>query len=530
MAQVPPGRKAINLVVPPRLVNRGVVLPDEARCRGIHIEGGSGSGKSTSEALIALRDFCWGVPQVVFDPNGATVDYFLGNLALLVARLAGTGQLSPEDQKRLWRRVRYVDMSGESGFVVPFPLYYRLGNESLKDIAWRYLEVILRVNPELKEAPIMGWNAIAKLGSRLGMVLAALGYQITEADSLLNHPEDWQGHLQELATQTDDRGVRQAAEFFLREYPEWKRQDRDRAKTALETKLDMFTLDETMQAMFGANQPGINWHEVIEKGQTVLLDFRHEQNSEHRRFKMLWAFRYFLDFIKHRGRGRHRPVGLIIDELTSLYNFDAQAGADIFASDLDELINQIARDFRVWLTLAHQEQFQIDEKCHKTLMTMGTQILGVTSDFDSALSRAQRYFQVDPHRVKRCERVWLTNIIGWPYVVDYVPVEYTVEEQDRMAAAEFTNLGLFEFLIRPAKGEGDMTGKLIRASIANMVDREVWRQEALVTALRQRLARRDGIPLKTLLAQIDQRRLAILKRRKREELRQEEAITDYDHD
>jgi len=31
----------------------------------------------------------------------------------------------------------------------------------------------------------------------------------------------------------------------------------------------------------------------------------------------------------------------------------------IFASDLDELINQIARDFRVWLTLAHQEQFQM---------------------------------------------------------------------------------------------------------------------------------------------------------------------------
>jgi hypothetical protein len=504
-------RKQIKLGLPRRLVQWGIPLPDNVRSMGIHIQAGKGSGKSRLMGrVIVLRDFTQGMPQVVFDPNGATVDNFLDALARLVARLGGNGHLSSEGQKRLWQRVRYVDMSGKSGYVVPFPLYYRLGQESLKDVAWRYLEAILRLDPELKEAPIQGWNAVAKLGSRTGMVLAALGCQITEAYDLLNRPRAWRERLQGLAANSPDHGLLMAVEFFLREYPEWKPQDRERAKSAWETKLDMFTLAPSMRAMFGATIPSIDWQEAIDKGQTVLLDFRHEQNSEHRRFKMLWAFLYFLEFIKHRGRGRHRPVGLVIDELTALYNFDIQAGADIFASDLDELVNQIARDFSVWLTLAHQERFQIDEKSHKTLMTMGTQVLGVTADFESALAMAQELFRVDPHKVKRYERVWMAPPFLWPpEVIDVIPVEYTVEEQDRMAASQFKDLGLFEFLVRPARREGDTTGELISMSLANL-DRGVWNDEALVAELRLRLSRRDGIPIETVLEEIDQRHRHVL--------------------
>jgi hypothetical protein len=35
---------------------------------------------------------------------------------------------------------------------------------------------------------------------------------------------------------------------------------------------------------------------------------------------MIWAFNYFMDFVKHRGAGRHHPIGLIIDELASLFS------------------------------------------------------------------------------------------------------------------------------------------------------------------------------------------------------------------
>jgi hypothetical protein len=49
-------------------------------------------------------------------------------------------------------------MSGKDGMVVPFPLYYRLGNErSLLEIAERYLQTIIKSNPDLFRAQVMGW-------------------------------------------------------------------------------------------------------------------------------------------------------------------------------------------------------------------------------------------------------------------------------------------------------------------------------------------------------------------------------------
>lgn len=504
----PARHQVVKVPLPKFLVERGLALSDRIRNRGLHIEAGSGSGKSTLEALIALKDFSRGVPTVIFDPNGATIDYFLGGLARRVARLAWTGQLSPEDQQKLWQRVRYVDMSGKNGYITPFPLYYRLGDESPKDIASRFLEVLLRLDPQLKEAPIQGWNALAKLGSRAGIILAALRGQITEAHSLLNHWESWQARLHDLGNQTTDPGVREAVDFFTKVYPtKWKDQDRERAKSSLETKLDLFTQDERMRAMFGAAEVGIAWQEVIERGQTVLLDFRHEQNEEARRFKMLWVFRSFLDYIKARGRASGPPVSLIIDELTSLYNFDIRAGADIFASDLDELINQIARDFNVWLTLAHQEAFQIAKTSHKTLMSMGTQILGVTSDWESAEARVKRFCKYDPYRIKRWSHSWVSSMLYIQRLaVD--PVEYTVEEQDRLATELFTWLGQFEFLI---KMEGDRRGVLIPVTIANQA-KEFWADQAFVAKLRQRLAQRDGIPLQKVLEEIDTRQDRLTKR------------------
>src|SRR5918998_1020630 len=54
------------------------------------------------------------------------------------------------------------------------------------------------------------------------------------------------------------------------------------------------------------------------KKQTILLDFRHEQDEEMRRFKMLWAFLYLYEWIKTRGRWDDKPFGLIIDEFAHM--------------------------------------------------------------------------------------------------------------------------------------------------------------------------------------------------------------------
>ena len=310
-------------------------VPDSARGMGIYLRAGKGSGKSRLMGrIIAWQDFLRGTAQVVLDPNGPTIDNFLDKVH----------RLPPERQATLWPRICYVDMSAKHGHVVPWPLYTDTPQETLYESAQHFLEVIKRLDPHLTAAPIMGWNPLWELGTYVGMLLTALGCQITEAHSLLTEPEVWRARLAELTEQHPE--LYKPAQFILDGLPKLK--DRTQRSQSFLNKIVVFTLDPTMRAMFGAADPGLDWPRVVAEGQTVLLDFRHEVDSERRRFKMLWAFQSFLRFIKQRGAGRHRPIGLIIDELTALYNFDAQSTSSIFAADLDELINVLARNYRVW--------------------------------------------------------------------------------------------------------------------------------------------------------------------------------------
>jgi hypothetical protein len=135
----------------PKGMNRDLLwIPDRARSMGIHIQAGKGSGKSRMLGrMIAWLDFIRGVPMVIFDPHGPTIDNFLDKLTRMPREL----------QERLWQRVLYVDMSGQSGQVIPFPLYYRLGNESLYDISQRYLDVVRKLDPYLQTASVGGTQA-----------------------------------------------------------------------------------------------------------------------------------------------------------------------------------------------------------------------------------------------------------------------------------------------------------------------------------------------------------------------------------
>ena len=68
---------------------------------------------------------------------------------------------------------------------LPFPLYYRLGNETLYTIAQRYIDVIGKIDPDLRSASIEGFSAVKRVGSNVGMLLTAMECQITEAANLL---------------------------------------------------------------------------------------------------------------------------------------------------------------------------------------------------------------------------------------------------------------------------------------------------------------------------------------------------------
>ena len=463
-------------------------LPDSARGMGIYCLASRGAGKSRLLGrVIAAQDCLRGVPQVVWDAAGGTVDNLLDKLR----------RLPPERQAEVWPRISYVDMSAKSGYIMPWPFYTRHSGETLYESAQRYLEVVRRLDPHLATASIEGWNALADVGTAVGMALTALGGQITEAADMLSHPATWAARLLTLQHQYPELAHTIA---FLQGLAEDKNAER-RTKSFL-TKIAVFSHDPTMMAMFGASARGIDWEQVVARGETVLLDFRHELDSERRRLKMLWIFLDFLAFILRRGAGRHKPVGLVIDELTTLFHFGSQGDSQIFANDLDHLINVVARQYRVWPTLCNQELFQLDLKTRKTLMGMGTKIIGVTQDMEAALTLAQELLPYDPRRVKRLDPVF-AGLQG--RLIDLQPVTWTVQEQQQLAAQLFTRLRPFHFLVKSAVGEGDVTGKLRPLTIEN-IDRGIWVDEPAVNELRTSLLPHTGQPLATVRAAVHARR------------------------
>jgi hypothetical protein len=246
---------------------------------GLYVLAGRGTGKSRLLGRkIACGDFLAGIPQVIFDPVGATIDNFLDKVTWF---LYDYPQLA---QDPIWDRIIYVDMSGKDGSIVPWPLYYHLGTErSLLEIAERYLQTIIKSNPDLFRAQVMGWPPLHRIGDYSGIVLAALGYQIREAEDLLDHPEVWEAAGGFAKAEQVSPEAKRAVSYFRNKYIPMREADRARLTTPFLDKIFTFTLDDTFRAMFGAKEPGIKWDEVVQKKQTVLLDFRHEQDEEMRR-------------------------------------------------------------------------------------------------------------------------------------------------------------------------------------------------------------------------------------------------------
>jgi hypothetical protein len=482
----------INSTVSYEMLRRLFWLSDLIRALGIHLVAGKGSGKSRLLGrVIAWLDFMRETPLVILDPVGQTIDNFLDRLTR-----------SPrKDREQLYQRVIYVDMGGCGGTAVGWPLYYRLGNESLYAISQRYLDVVRRVDPALQSASIEGFNALWRIGTYTGMILAALGCQITEAEDLLRNPEAWVPRITQ-ALQTYPE-LQEAASFFTEQYMQWKEDKKASRTDAFRTKIAPLILDPAMRAMFGADTQGIDWAQVVEKRQAVLLDFRHVPDVERRRFLMLWAYTSLMEFIKHRGAGYHCPLSLIVDELAALANFRTSTGSSLFADDLEELINVYARNCSVWLTLAHQEIYQFEERIQKTLMTMGTHIFGVTSDMDAALSFARQLYRYDPHKVKRTEPMYMSSL-GEPFVVDEREVMFTIEEQNLINSDRFRSLKPFHFLVRPAPAAGDGSGRVYGMS-SEILDRDIWVNEERVARARCRLQERCGVSIAQQLAAIEAR-------------------------
>jgi hypothetical protein len=497
-------------------------LSPSARLMALYILAASRTGKSRLLGRgIVWSDYYYKIPQIVIDATGiGTIDNFLDKLITRMQQYVSKSQ-----DKRVLRRIKYVNMAS-SDYIVPFPLLYKTGTErSLLHIAERFLTVIRLSYPQLLEAQVQGFPPLHYIGVHTHILLAALGLPITHAENLLRHPEEWQrsGKFAEAIRRYPEAAP--SVTFFQEEYIPARPADRRRLLNPYFEKIFTFNLDVNLRCQFGGLKPGIDWEEVEEESLTVLLDFREETDSEMRRFKLLWVFSSLFEFIKRRGR-REKPLAVTIDEFSAMAQ-KVTAGTNPLAAMFDEFIQQYLRGQNIWLTVAHQSINQIDEQVQNSLLSLGTYLFGRAATPAEARLLADVLFRRDPMRVKHWRKVWgkidlspdsfrsTYDYAQWDlypkypyYVIDSEPEFMSLEDQLEEAANKISQLGLFQFLCRPALREGEVSQSVVPITIANL-DRDgetgtyQFPNHERVTRLRRALESQAGIPAATILKELD---------------------------
>jgi hypothetical protein len=489
--------------VPPPVL----ALPPNARLMALYILAASRSGKSRLMGRgIVWSDYYFEIPQIVIDATGiGTIDNFLDKL---ITRLQYVPKYA---DKRFLQRIKYVNMAS-ADYIVPFPLLYTTGSErSLLQIAERYVNVIRMSHPALLRAEVQGFPPLHYIAVHTHIVLASLGLPITRAEELLRHPEEW------LRTGTFAEAVRRHPEaapsvsFFQDEFIPARPAERRRLLNPYFEKIFTFNLDVNLRCQFGGLKPGIEWEEVEEEGLTVLLGFRDETDPDMRRFKLLWVFSSLYEHIKRRGR-REYPLAITIDEFSAMAA-KVTEGTNPLAQMLDEFIQQYLRGQNIWLTVSHQSIEQIDEQVRNSLLSLGTYMFGRAATMPEARILADVLFKRDPYLVKYWHRVWMSggSLHGQPlapFIVDHDPEFMNLEEQQEIAAKRIAELGLFQFLCRPALREGEVSSSVIPLTIANLdFDAEAGEYQFpdydRVARFRSALASQSGIPAASILKELE---------------------------
>lgn len=477
-------------------------LSDTALKNGIHLVAGPGAGKSRLMGRgIVWQQMIRRKPQVVLDPTGGIVDNLLDKVTRLPFEL----------RRKLWSRITYIDM-GATDYIVPSPLYYQISpNDTPFAIANRFPSLLKRLDPDLASAPILGWNSLYECSIYAGQIAAALGRQIDFVADLIAHPKNYKAELKQALSIYPE--LQPAVEYFRELMDPTSGELRNRRTGSFVNKLIPFLSDPTMQAAFAAAKRRVDWEQVARQGQTVLIDFRHEVDPDRRRFKLLYWFRDFINYVKQRGMGgRGEEVMFVIDEVTQLLGQKTMSGQSVMAEDLEELVAVLGRNMGVNVVIAHQNLSQVELRVMNVLMQMGTQVVGVISNPDDALLLARQLVPYAPYLVKKREPVWMSlskpslfGSVSEPTIIDYTTTEFTPDEQQLMAASRFQRLGRFRFLVRPALSEGNITGDLKTVSIENL-DYNQYPDARALAEVRCFLRQKCGVPIETLLLEIRNRR------------------------
>jgi hypothetical protein len=177
------------------------------------------------------------------------------------------------------------------------------------------------------------------------------------------------------------------------------------------------------------------------------------------------------------------------------------------------------------------------------LLSLGNYAVARVATMQEAREWADLLFAKDPFRVKHFRKVWgkvdppplalgysryverSTDYSKWQspdfpyYVLDTEPEFMSLDDQREEAANRLTRLGLFEFFLRPALREGEVSGAVYPVSIAGAVrDNETgayqFSDQETVAKVRSLLEAAAGTPIQILLAEQD----ALIPKDKQQEL------------
>ncbi len=468
-------------------------LRHASRGMGRRICGAPGAGKTRLTArLLMMFDLLAGLPIIAIDPVGALSNDFLDVIDRLPAWI----------RDELQARILYVNMAGmtvgEERYVHPFPFLYRAGDESLYTVAHRYLDVLLRTWPALRQSPVLGEAAVVNIAENVLMALCAAGGQITEAENLLRNLAAWTPRL--LVAREHVPEAAPAIDYLLHDYAQQTAGEKQKETLSFFRRISMFRLDPSLRAIYGASAPSVTPAQIVAERRCVILDYRNVRNTEQRKLGLLWLYHYFNDAFRERGPGgRADPIAFYIDELSYLLP-PGKKRDELIADDLAELLSRTARNNGIFVSVIHQDLQQFDEDTNVLLSRLGTQILGASSDVKGAAQVAERFFRYQKTKAKDWQNMWASDPQGH-FVIDKKPVYETPQEQIIENAYRFLDLEAFQFLVGVAKREGQLPTSLKPISFADF-DAGVFADVARVDRIRALLMGQQGRGVSQLLAEI----------------------------
>lgn len=481
-----------------------IEIPDSSRGMGLRCVAGKGSGKSRLIGrTLVFQDFARRKPTIVIDPTQTLINNVLDKIL----------RLPPEVQRKAYQRIRYINLAGEvdtTGMmrVVPFPILYKA--RSPYDAAQRFPDVMERIDPALRSAPMLGIEALRNIATDVGSVLYAMGWQYSEAEALIKHAPDYRGRIMQALEK--EPSIRPSAEYLLEDFPALRPQEQQMLTSSFFARTNRFSRDQISRAVYCADAPAFSWDDLIEKKLLVLIDVSKVPSAQ-RKFAMQWIYQTFIDWVRiESGLERTVPISLVIDELTEMLG-NPSDNTDPMAEALRQLLDVIARNHKLWVTVLHQEENQVSQQVQMRLNGIGNQIIGVTSDPDAALKVARRFMPYDPHKQKRVDSVWGSEQVRDVYgdvtgtdhfVLDQRPVEYTIQEQQEINSREFLGIQPFTFMVGISRREGSLPSKLTELS-TGIIDAGEFPQMDKLPRVRRSLMERDGIPVQDVLTEIASR-------------------------